>query len=201
MKSAWSKEKSLLIPTWSMPTKSTAYSRWRVIASSVGVFGPRKMPTPVIPTTPPVSAQARAWSSVILRGCSPNPLHARMAIHHWAFRHATHVESGTDAAMRPVGDDADLVHLSNDRLPPCCCDACVDSCVRILADPSVPFPDFRSEGDAALLARLAPAAGRAAAADTGLRGLVDTLRRRGVSWARIGQALGVTRQAAWERFN
>ncbi|MFV8314892.1 ClpX C4-type zinc finger protein [Mycobacterium sp. 23] len=81
------------------------------------------------------------------------------------------------------------------------CDACVDSCVRILADPSVPFPDFRSEGDAALLARLAPAAGRAAAADTGLRGLVDTLRRRGVSWARIGQALGVTRQAAWERFN
>jgi ATP-dependent Clp protease ATP-binding subunit ClpX len=37
-------------------------------------------------------------------------------------------------------------------------------------------------------------------ADEGLRSLVDLLRRREVSWARIGDALGVTRQAAWERF-
>jgi len=29
---------------------------------------------------------------------------------------------------------------------------------------------------------------------------VDILRERGVSWAQIGQALGVSRQAAWKRF-
>lgn len=29
---------------------------------------------------------------------------------------------------------------------------------------------------------------------------VGLLRERGTSWAAIGQALGVTRQAAWERF-
>lgn len=30
---------------------------------------------------------------------------------------------------------------------------------------------------------------------------VATLRARGVSWARIGDALGMTRQSAWERFS
>jgi ATP-dependent Clp protease ATP-binding subunit ClpX len=30
---------------------------------------------------------------------------------------------------------------------------------------------------------------------------VETLRKRGVSWADIGAALGVSRQAAWERFS
>ena len=30
---------------------------------------------------------------------------------------------------------------------------------------------------------------------------VETLRKRGVSWAEIGAALGVSRQAVWERFS
>jgi len=30
---------------------------------------------------------------------------------------------------------------------------------------------------------------------------VDLLRSRGISWAEIGRALGVSRQAAWERFS
>ena len=30
---------------------------------------------------------------------------------------------------------------------------------------------------------------------------VAALRERGVSWARIGEALGMTRQSAWERFS
>jgi ATP-dependent Clp protease ATP-binding subunit ClpX len=80
------------------------------------------------------------------------------------------------------------------------CDACVAECDRILADPSVPFPTFDGEEDDALLRRLAPAAARVEAADAGLRGLVDLLRSREVSWARIGGALGVSRQAVWERF-
>lgn len=33
-----------------------------------------------------------------------------------------------------------------------------------------------------------------------LRDWVDLLRERGRSWTEIGAALGVTRQAAWERF-
>jgi hypothetical protein len=34
-----------------------------------------------------------------------------------------------------------------------------------------------------------------------LRSWVQELRRREVTWARIGGALGVTRQSAWERFS
>jgi predicted transcriptional regulator len=30
---------------------------------------------------------------------------------------------------------------------------------------------------------------------------VEALRKREVSWAEIGKALGVSRQAAWERFS
>ena len=80
------------------------------------------------------------------------------------------------------------------------CDTCVGECDRILADPSIPFPGFEHDDEGALLGRLRPAAGRVEAADAGLRGLVDLLRQREVSWAKIGEALGVSRQAAWERF-
>jgi len=80
------------------------------------------------------------------------------------------------------------------------CDACVGECDRILADPAVPFPTMDGLDDDALLARLRPAADRVDAAEVGLRGLVDLLRDREVSWARIGDALGVSRQAAWQRF-
>jgi biotin operon repressor len=34
-----------------------------------------------------------------------------------------------------------------------------------------------------------------------LRARVDLLRQRNVSWEAIGNALGVSRQAAWERFS
>jgi hypothetical protein len=37
--------------------------------------------------------------------------------------------------------------------------------------------------------------------ETDLRSWVRELRRRGVTWSRIGVALGITRQSAWERFN
>lgn len=80
------------------------------------------------------------------------------------------------------------------------CDGCVAACDRILADPTVAFPTLADDDDAALLARLAPAAGLEAAAANGLRGLVSLLRARDVSWSRIGDALGTSRQAAWERF-
>ena len=34
-----------------------------------------------------------------------------------------------------------------------------------------------------------------------LQWVVETLRKREVSWAVIGAALGVSRQSAWERFS
>lgn len=36
--------------------------------------------------------------------------------------------------------------------------------------------------------------------DAGMQDIVDLLRERDVSWAAIGEALGVSRQAAWKRF-
>jgi biotin operon repressor len=36
---------------------------------------------------------------------------------------------------------------------------------------------------------------------TQLQWVVDELRRREVSWAEIGEALGISRQSAWERFS
>jgi hypothetical protein len=36
---------------------------------------------------------------------------------------------------------------------------------------------------------------------TDLRLWVRELRRRGVTWSKIGVALGITRQSAWERFS
>src|SRR5690242_5323052 len=38
-------------------------------------------------------------------------------------------------------------------------------------------------------------------ADAAVHDYVDVLRSRGISWTRIGAALGVSKQAAWERFS
>jgi hypothetical protein len=43
-------------------------------------------------------------------------------------------------------------------------------------------------------------AASAANIEAGLRDRVHELRDRGMSWARIGAASGMTRQSAWERF-
>ena len=80
------------------------------------------------------------------------------------------------------------------------CDDCVGVCGRILADPEVPFPGFVEDSDDQLLGRLGPANELVDAAIVGVRALVERLRERDISWERIGSELGVTRQAAWERF-
>jgi ATP-dependent Clp protease ATP-binding subunit ClpX len=80
------------------------------------------------------------------------------------------------------------------------CDECVASCVSILTDPSVPFPGFDNDSDEQLLSRLSQARDQVEAASSGLQRLIELLRERRVSWTRIGSSLGVSRQAAWERF-
>jgi len=88
------------------------------------------------------------------------------------------------------------------------CDQCVEACVDILdqapADPGPSeqqLPSWRSMSDAEVLHRLPRIAAVASQVDGGLRRWVEEARRRGSSWADIGDALGMSRQSAWERFS
>src|SRR3954452_24343865 len=88
------------------------------------------------------------------------------------------------------------------------CNECVDLCVQILAGPSQPaggrtepdVPSWSAMPDEALLGRLPLIAESADQVEAALEEWVAEARRREASWARIGAALGMTRQAAWERF-
>jgi hypothetical protein len=82
------------------------------------------------------------------------------------------------------------------------CDACVGLCNRILAGQPTPgFAGWESLIDEQLLASLAPSQAAVDSAHAVLQRQVDVLRERDISWAKIGEALGTTRQAAWERFS
>ena len=52
-----------------------------------------------------------------------------------------------------------------------------------------------------LLARLKPIEHTLQGMGNQLQTVVEELRGREVSWARIGEALSVSRQSAWERFS
>lgn len=84
------------------------------------------------------------------------------------------------------------------------CDGCVALCVDVL-DADLPVkqptvPEWAEMTDEALLGALPGVAATTANIEAGLQDRVSELRQRGVSWARIGAALGMTRQSAWERF-
>ena len=82
------------------------------------------------------------------------------------------------------------------------CDGCVGLCNDILAGrPSSGFAGWESLTDDELLAALPPSETSVEASRGVLQTQVDVLRGRGVSWAAIGKALGISRQAAWERFS
>jgi hypothetical protein len=87
------------------------------------------------------------------------------------------------------------------------CDECVGLCNKILGQPAdKPVPVVRL-GDVSamptdkLLAWLKIQGVIFDDARAALQEAVDTLRKREVSWAAIGEALGVSRQAAWDRFS
>ncbi len=81
------------------------------------------------------------------------------------------------------------------------CDACVGVCDAILAATPQTFAGWDAMTDQQLLASLQPSAASVDATRAVLTLQVGTLRQRGVSWEAIGRALGVSRQAAWERFS
>jgi ClpX C4-type zinc finger len=85
------------------------------------------------------------------------------------------------------------------------CNECVELAANVISEnrgrptsPQTMFQDYRPTDDLLRALKLDDQAfesvGRA------MQDIVDILREREVSWARIGDALGVSRQAAWKRF-
>ncbi len=87
------------------------------------------------------------------------------------------------------------------------CDECVALCVRILAADSPPptnepdLPRWASLTDEQVLERLPKLAEIRDQVESALDLWVGEARRRKVPWSRIGAALAMTRQSAWERFS
>ena len=81
------------------------------------------------------------------------------------------------------------------------CETCIGVCNKILETLPATFAGWNSLSDDDLLASLKPASATVDATRAVLQAQVDELRRREVSWEAIGRALGVSRQAAWERFS
>jgi ATP-dependent protease Clp ATPase subunit len=85
------------------------------------------------------------------------------------------------------------------------CNECVDLCALVIADkgshaPGARVPVWDQIDDQALLEHLPRIEAVRDQVDDDLRGWVAEARRRELSWERIGDALGMKRQSAWERF-
>lgn len=86
------------------------------------------------------------------------------------------------------------------------CDECVALAASVIEDslgslakPHVPV--WESLADEEMLSHIPRVAAHIDQAEADLRAWVQELRRRDVTWVRIGEALGITRQSAWERFS
>jgi hypothetical protein len=91
------------------------------------------------------------------------------------------------------------------------CNECVGLCNQIIADelahkgtregdpPTLRAWDGLSDEE--LLAEMVRAHAAHDNVDRAVAHHIAELRTRGTSWARIGEALGMTRQSAWERFS
>ena len=84
------------------------------------------------------------------------------------------------------------------------CDECVGLCSQLVADhvpserPLAPWDTTHSLDE--VLAFLGPVARAHIQVEATLSVWVATARRLGATWAQVGDALGMTRQSAWERF-
>jgi hypothetical protein len=77
-----------------------------------------------------------------------------------------------------------------------------NECVDLINQERLTQRDWRSDqSDDELLASLARGQAVVQQADAAVHEHVAILRGRGISWTRIGEALGVSKQAAWERFS
>ena len=83
------------------------------------------------------------------------------------------------------------------------CDECVGLCNQYISGVTPDLSGFSpmsAWSSEKLLGLLEPANATVDGYREYLQSMVDELRGREVSWAAIGKALGVSRQAAWERF-
>ncbi|MHB1511166.1 MAG: ClpX C4-type zinc finger protein [Acidimicrobiales bacterium] len=100
------------------------------------------------------------------------------------------------------------------------CNECVDLCNQIITEETKrngslakdvdrstegedppPLKAWDGLSDDELLREMVRAHAAHQNVDRAVRRHVGALRERGVSWARIGEGLGMTRQSAWERFS
>ncbi|MBO0823458.1 MAG: ClpX C4-type zinc finger protein [Actinobacteria bacterium] len=94
------------------------------------------------------------------------------------------------------------------------CNECVALCTEVMEMPTEGSgPDQaaswqdkvasweRNMSDEELLAHLPRVAAAAAQVEQQLLGWVRQARSRSITWTRIGESLGMTRQSAWERFS
>jgi hypothetical protein len=85
------------------------------------------------------------------------------------------------------------------------CNECVELCTRIMAEghqrEPAEVPYWERMDDEELLATLPRIASVATQVEDNLQVWVRRARSRRISWARIGRALGMARQSAWERFS
>jgi ATP-dependent Clp protease ATP-binding subunit ClpX len=89
------------------------------------------------------------------------------------------------------------------------CDECVRLCGKIIVETPDPGPDtpppkikgFETFPTAKLIELLRPQVRTCEETRAVLQRSIDILRERKVSWAAIAEALGISRQAAWERFS
>jgi hypothetical protein len=89
------------------------------------------------------------------------------------------------------------VHICNE------CVALAESIIEEYRDSTVEvrLPVWGSMTDEQMLDHIPRIAAVADQVEANLRSWVQELRRRKITWARIGEALGITRQSAWERFS
>jgi hypothetical protein len=85
------------------------------------------------------------------------------------------------------------------------CDQCVALCAQLVDGPPAPTPHLAAWDHAVsvdeALANLPRVAAAGAQVEQHLAGWVRKARALGATWAQIGEALGMTRQSAWERFS
>ncbi len=86
------------------------------------------------------------------------------------------------------------------------CNGCVDLSATIIEQyrdkpHELRLPVWESLSDQQMLDHLPRMALVSQQVETHLQSWVLELRRRSVTWTKIGAALGITRQSAWERFS
>lgn len=85
------------------------------------------------------------------------------------------------------------------------CDGCVALCAQVIEGKPAVVPQLAPWDQAAsadeALATLPGVAAVRSQVEQNLTGWVRRARALGATWARIGDALGMTRQSAWERFS